>query len=88
MAVQVLYGTDLQPSTTYEIILVNALLVMSAMVNANIFGQITVIISTISRKASRFQKQIEIANTAEYEVARRPPTQGARLHDVHLVQFR
>ena len=38
--------------------------IIAAMVNANILGTIAVIIQTINRRASRFQEQIDIANTA------------------------
>lgn len=38
--------------------------IIAAMINANILGTIAVIIQTMNRRASRFQEQIDIANTA------------------------
>eukprot|EP00345_Euplotes_harpa_P001739 CAMPEP_0168326382 /NCGR_PEP_ID=MMETSP0213-20121227/5262_1 /TAXON_ID=151035 /ORGANISM="Euplotes harpa, Strain FSP1.4" /LENGTH=155 /DNA_ID=CAMNT_0008329071 /DNA_START=111 /DNA_END=575 /DNA_ORIENTATION=+ len=39
-------------------------MIVGAMVNANIFGSMAVIIEELNKKASRFQRKIDIANTA------------------------
>ena len=40
------------------------LLIAGALVNANIFGTIAVLVASFNRKAQRFQEQIDIANTS------------------------
>lgn len=39
-------------------------LLMSAIINANIFGNMAVIVQDLNQKASRFQEKIDIANTS------------------------
>ena len=63
-SVQIFYGGEQLPTTNYEYALLAFLYIMAAMVNANILGTIAHIIQTMNRRASRFQEQIDIANTA------------------------
>ncbi|CAI2372991.1 unnamed protein product [Moneuplotes crassus] len=63
-AVMMFSGNDIGPRTTFEIIFVSFFVVMGAILNANLFGQLTVILSTMNRKASLFQEKFDITTTA------------------------
>jgi hypothetical protein len=45
-------------------IFLSLLFIFAAIINANILGTIAVIIQTMNRRASRFQEQFDLANTA------------------------
>lgn len=54
ISVQILAGGDVIPVTNFQIGFSSLLLVLGAIANANIFGNIVVIVSIMNRKASRF----------------------------------
>eukprot|EP00347_Sterkiella_histriomuscorum_P022573 403337973 len=60
----ILYGGDLFPRGNLQLGFLSLAFILSALINANILGTIAVIIQTLNRRASRFQEQIDIANTA------------------------
>lgn len=59
-----LNGDELGPRTTRALWLISIILLFGAIINANIFGNLAVIIGEMTKKASRFQKKIDTANTA------------------------
>lgn len=63
-SVQLLNGNEMGPRTTISLIFVSIILIVGAMVNANILGNMAVIIQERNKKAHRFQEKIDIANTA------------------------
>jgi hypothetical protein len=63
-SIQMLSGNEIGPRTTLSLVFVSFVIVLGAMVNANIFGNMAVIIQEMNRKAHRFQEKIDIANTA------------------------
>lgn len=63
-AVLLLTGNDIVPRGTFQIAFVAASITMGAIINANIFGNMALIISDLNRKSSEFQSQIDTANTA------------------------
>jgi len=63
-AVLLLCGNDVYPRGNTQVALAAIFNICGALINANIFGNIAVLVSAINRKASRFQEQIDIANTA------------------------
>lgn len=63
-AVLMLNGNELGPRDNTQLAFVSLILVLGAIINANIFGNMAVIIQELNKKASRFQEKIDIANTA------------------------
>ena len=57
-----LFGNDVEPRTNFQSIFVIVILLISAIINATIFGNITVIIQSLNRKAAVFQEKMEYAN--------------------------
>ena len=55
---------EVVPRTTFEIAFVSFVMLVSSMVNANIFGIMAVLVSEMNRKSVHFQEQIDTANTA------------------------
>lgn len=51
------------PTTHLELIFVSSMLVVSAIINAHIFGSLAVIIQELNRKSARFYEKLDIANT-------------------------
>ena len=64
MAVLALGGNEMGPRTTVEIVYVFVVLIGLVLYNAVIFGEMTVLVSDISKKESSFQSQVDVANTA------------------------
>lgn len=52
------------PRTNIEIIAMLSILLGLTMYNATIFGEMTVLVSEVTKKASTFQDQVDVANTA------------------------
>ena len=52
------------PRTGLEIFFIDVILLTCAIINANIFGEMAVLVSISSRKSAAFQDQIDVANTA------------------------
>ena len=63
-SVNMLNGNEIGPRRITTLLYVSCALIFGAMVNANIVGSMAVIIQELNKKASRFQEQIDIANTA------------------------
>lgn len=63
-AILLLGGNEIGPRDELEYIFCSSSLILGAMVNANVFGNIAVIMQEMNKKASRFQEKIDTANTA------------------------
>ena len=59
-----LAGNEVGPRNTESVVFVAIVLIIGAIINANIFGNMAVIIQELNKKASRFQEKIDAANTA------------------------
>ena len=59
-----LTGNDITPKGTFSIAFVGFSMTLGAIINANIFGNMALIISDLNRKSQEFQNQIDTANTA------------------------
>lgn len=55
-------GNDVGPRGTFQLMFVFIVLILGAIINANIFGNMAVLISAYNRKASIFQEKLETAN--------------------------
>jgi len=64
MAVLALGGNEMGPRTNFEIIYIFVILIILVLYNAIIFGEMTVLVSEVSKKESGFQQQVDVANTA------------------------
>ena len=64
MAVLALGGNEMGPRTTFEIIYIFIVLIGLILYNAVIFGDMTVLVSEVTKKESQFQQQVDVANTA------------------------
>ena len=63
-AVLLLTGNDIIPRGTFQIAFVAIFITIGAIINANIFGNMALIISDLNKKSAEFQTQIDTANTA------------------------
>jgi hypothetical protein len=57
-------GNDITPIDSIQIAFVACAVTMGAIINANIFGNMAIIIQALNRRLQTFQEQIDIANTA------------------------
>lgn len=57
-------GSGIGPRDDIQIINCIIVLLMGSIINANIFGNMAVIVQDLNQKASRFQEKIDIANTS------------------------
>lgn len=63
-AVLLLTGNDILPRGTFQVAFVATFITIGAIINANIFGNMALIISDLNKKSAEFQGQIDTANTA------------------------
>lgn len=63
-SVNMLNGNEVGSRHVGSLVFVSIILMLGAIVNANIFGNMAVIIQDLNRKASKYQAKIDIANTA------------------------
>lgn len=63
-AVLALGGNEMGPRTHLEITLMICILVLCAILNAIVFGEMSVLVAEASRKSTNFQEQVDVANTA------------------------
>ena len=63
-SVNMLNGNEIGPRSVGSLTFVSVILLLGAIVNANIFGNMAVIIQDLNKKASKYQEKIDIANTA------------------------
>jgi len=56
--------SDMVASTTAELAFTSIMMLICMMITANIFGLIAVLSAQMSEKSSKFQEQMDIANTA------------------------
>jgi Na+-transporting NADH:ubiquinone oxidoreductase subunit NqrC len=57
-------GNEMAPRTDFEMIMSSLILIVLAIFNAWLFGDMAVLSETSGRKQAKFQKQIDVANTA------------------------
>jgi hypothetical protein len=55
-------GNDVGPRSIVQLIFVAAMLLMAAIINANIFGNMAVLIQSLNRKSANFQERMEYAS--------------------------
>lgn len=63
-AVLLLTGNDIGPRTEPQLIFLIVTLTMGAIINANIIGELAVILAKLNRKATIFQAKLDTANEA------------------------
>jgi hypothetical protein len=59
-----LTGNDVGPRGYTQTIFVAIIVTLGAIINANIFGELAVILATMNRNAALFQAKLDIANAA------------------------
>jgi hypothetical protein len=57
-------GNDIGPRSTSEIYFCNVGLFLGAIINANIFGELAVLVAQMNTKATMFQEKLTAINTA------------------------
>ena len=60
----VLTGNDVGPRGANQLAIVATFVTLGAIINANIFGELAVLVQALNRKSAHFQEQIDTANTA------------------------
>lgn len=68
-AVLILGNNDIGPRGSFQLVFVATLLFAGAIINANIFGNIAVLLQQLNRKATKFQEKVESANAAMKNLA-------------------
>lgn len=63
-AVMLIGLNEVYAQTTFELFIFSFLMLISSMVNANIFGVIAVLVSEANKSMTQFQEQIDTSNTA------------------------
>jgi hypothetical protein len=63
-SVMMLNGNEVGPRDFTQYVFVSSLLVIGAMLNANIFGNMAVLLQELNKKASRFREKMDTAKTA------------------------
>ena len=63
-AVLLLGGNDIGPRGTFQLVFITSLLFASAIINANIFGNIAVLLQQLNKKSANFQEKVENAHSA------------------------
>lgn len=59
-----LAGNDIGPRGDFQLIFCVTTLLICAIINANIFGNLAVLVSALNRKATKFQDKLDTVNTA------------------------
>ena len=59
-----LNGDELGPRTITSLWFISIVLILGAVINAYIFGNLAVILTEMNQKNQRFQRKIDTANTA------------------------
>ena len=62
-AVLMIGGNEMGGRTDLELAFQGIVMLLGAIINANIFGEMAVLLELIGRKAQRFQDSIDISNT-------------------------
>ena len=63
-AVLMFTGNDIGPRGNFQILFTSFFVMLGAIMNANLFGQLAVLLSAMNRKASIFQEKFDITTTA------------------------
>lgn len=64
LAVLALGGNEMGPRSDTEILSMFLILTSLILVNAYVFGQMSVLVGEAGKKSSQLQKQIDVANTS------------------------
>ena len=64
MALAMLNGGECGPATTEQLLFACAFILIGAMITANIFGEMAVIVAALNRKEAKFQQKLDLANTS------------------------
>ena len=59
-----LASNELGPRTPFEYIFISIMMIAGALINANIFGEMAVLVQVMTKKQAKFQEQVDTANTA------------------------
>lgn len=62
-SILLLAGNDMLPQGWFQIIFATVMLFAAAIINANIFGNIAVLLQQMNRKSSNFQEKLEMATS-------------------------
>lgn len=68
-AIIMLASNELGPRTQFEYFFVSVMMISGALINANIFGEMAVLVQVMTKKQVKFQEQVDTANTAMKNLA-------------------
>ena len=71
----ILAGGDIGPRDSFQLFVGTYAILVGAIVNANIFGNLAVLIQAMNLKQTQFQEKIDTANTAMKNMKLPDPTQ-------------
>ena len=68
-ALLVLTGNDITPKGLLQVMIVSFMLFAGSIINANIFGNLAVLLQQLNRKSNEFQEKVDNANSAMKNLA-------------------
>lgn len=68
-ALLVLTGNDITPKGLFQVMIVSVMLFAGSIINANIFGNLAVLLQQLNRKSNEFQEKVDNANSAMKNLA-------------------
>ncbi len=57
-------GNEMGPRNSVECVVIVFFMLMAAIINANLFGQMAFLATVISKKSTAYQSKVDTANTA------------------------
>ena len=63
-SIMILSGNEINPTGTFNVMVISFLYLTGSLIIANIFANITVIISNLNSKTQQFEEKINVANTS------------------------
>lgn len=76
-------GNELGPVTPMECLFVACAMVAAAIIQANIFGEMAVLLTIIDRDSTEFQDKMDTANTAMSNISMPPDLQN-KVRDYYI----
>ena len=67
-SVLVVGGNELAPANKYQKIYAAIIILVGNLINANIFGEMAVLMQVITRRSTEFQEKLDIANTIMHNI--------------------
>ena len=82
-SVLVLTGNDIGPRGFWQVLVCLSFVLCGAFINANIFGELAVVLASMNEKQTKFAEQIDTANTTMSNLSLAPALQKKVIDYMH-----